>query len=72
MPEPPDILAGGWIMAADALSAMDRFENPSDKMSCILNACRVISTLLALANDVRGGGRESGVGADEFLPVSIF
>jgi len=59
-------------MAADALSAMDRYDNPSDKMACILNACRVVSTLLALASDARGGGRDGGVGADEFLPALIY
>lgn len=71
LPEPPAFLAGGWAMAAEALAAMDRYENPSDKMACILNACRVVSTLLALATDARGG-RDGGVGADEFLPALIY
>jgi hypothetical protein len=71
LPNPPEFLAPGWNMAADALSSMDRFDSPADKMACIMNACRIVSTLLALAADSRGS-RDGGVGADEFLPALIF
>lgn len=76
LPEPSRRAAPGWLLAQSALRALDAHDAPCDKLACIMNACRIISTLLALAADEagRGGGAGGGgaVGADEFLPALIY
>jgi hypothetical protein len=67
MAAPPPALANGWRMAQAALLEMDEARAPCDKMACIMNCCRIVSTLLSLASqEVRS------IGADEFLPALIY
>jgi len=71
LPAFPPWFAPGWLLAATALRHMNRYVAPSDKMECILNACRVVSTMLTLLCEVEGKG-DGAVGADEFLPALIY
>lgn len=45
------------------------FKAPRDKLSCILNCCKVINNLLLNASIV---SNDNPPGADEFLPVLIY
>lgn len=67
MPQPPASLEGGWRLAQQALAKIDDYKSPAHKMACIMNSCRVISTLLT-----QMGKEGAGVGADEFLPALIY
>ncbi len=71
LPEPSPFLLPGWRLAQAALRDIDRYTSPADKLACILNTCRIVSTMLTAAADERGKG-DKGVGADEFLPALIY
>ena len=67
---PPAALDAGWAVAGGWLREMDAFRAPTDKLRCILNACRVVSTQLAFAAE--SAGKSGAVGADDFLPALIY
>jgi hypothetical protein len=69
--EPSALLAPGWRLAQAALRDVDGARAPADKLTCIMNACRIIALLLQLAAEERGRG-DRGVGADDFLPALIY
>lgn len=71
LPEPSPRLAPGWRLAQAALRDIDRYKAPGDKLSCVMNCCRILSTLLTESVEERGG-KDKGVGADEFLPALIY
>lgn len=68
LPTPSKDAKKGWKFARDCLREMDRYRAPGDKIACIMNACRAISTLLAAA----AANKEKDIGADEFLPALIY
>lgn len=75
--DPSPYLAPGWKLAQAALRDIDKYPSPGDKLACVMNACRIISTLLTAAGDERAaqegkGSGKGGVGADEFLPALIY
>ena len=69
--EPSALLAPGWRLAQAALRDVDGARAPADKLTCIMNACRIIALLLQMAAEERGRG-DRGVGADDFLPALIY
>jgi hypothetical protein len=69
--EPSELLAPGWRLAQAALRDVDGARAPADKLTCIMNACRIIALLLQMAAEERGRG-DRGVGADDFLPALIY
>lgn len=69
--DPQPHFAAAWKLAQAALRQLERFKSPGDKLACIMNACRIISTILTTEADERGKG-EKGVGADEFVPGIIY
>ncbi|GBG27224.1 GTPase-activating protein and VPS9 domain-containing protein 1 [Hondaea fermentalgiana] len=53
-----------WQKAGSELAKMNEFKSPRDKVICVLNACRLLSSLLG------DDGRLPG--ADDLLPALIF
>ncbi|CAL4938642.1 unnamed protein product [Urochloa decumbens] len=58
-----------WLLAQKELQKINMFKAPRDKLSCILNCCKVINNLLLNASIV---SNDNPPGADEFLPVLIY
>ncbi|KAF8683609.1 hypothetical protein HU200_044530 [Digitaria exilis] len=58
-----------WLLAQKELQKINMYKAPRDKLSCILNCCKVINNLLLNASIV---SNDNPPGADEFLPVLIF
>jgi len=54
-----------WDAAAHELNQIDKYLTPNDKLTCILNCCKVIIFLLTASGD-------SQAGADDFLPHLIY
>eukprot|EP00026_Physarum_polycephalum_P001763 Phypoly_transcript_01765.p1 GENE.Phypoly_transcript_01765~~Phypoly_transcript_01765.p1 ORF type:complete len:1002 (+),score=110.49 Phypoly_transcript_01765:82-3087(+) len=54
-----------WDAATYEINLMDQQKTPSDKLTCILNCCKVIIFLLTTSGD-------SQAGADDFLPHLIY
>lgn len=55
-----------WEAAAAALRALSRHAAPRDKMTCVLNACKRLASLLRAASE-----GDAPPGADDFLPAII-
>lgn len=53
-----------WQQAGSELSKMNEFKSPRDKLVCLLNACRLVISLL--------GADGKLFGADDLLPALIF
>jgi hypothetical protein len=69
--EMPAWLLPVWTVAQAWLGAMDTYLAPADKLSCIMNACRVISTIMTYYHaELRG--RDGHMGADDFTPALIY
>ncbi|PAN50475.1 hypothetical protein PAHAL_9G523000 [Panicum hallii] len=58
-----------WLLAQKELQKINMYKAPRDKLSCILNCCKVINNLLLNASIV---SNDNPPGADEFLPVLIY
>ena len=71
LPLPSAHTAPGWRLAQVALRAVETVRAPADKLLCIMNACRILSTLLAASAD-EAGRASHGATADEFLPALIY
>lgn len=71
LPVPSAHTAPGWHLAQVALRAVETVRAPADKLLCIMNACRILSTLLAASAD-EAGRASHGATADEFLPALIY
>ena len=56
-------------LAQKELQKINMYKAPRDKLSCILNCCKVINNLLLNASIV---SNDNPPGADEFLPVLIY
>ena len=48
--KPPSRLKRGWLLAQSALREINDYYSPGDKLECIMNCSRVLSTLLAAAS----------------------
>ncbi|CAL5201114.1 unnamed protein product [Lathyrus oleraceus] len=57
-----------WLLAEKELQKMNAFKAPQEKLSSIMNCCRVINNLLL--NDAMS--EHVPAGADDFLPVLIY
>ncbi|XP_058721954.1 vacuolar protein sorting-associated protein 9A-like [Vicia villosa] len=57
-----------WLLAEKELQKMNAFKAPQEKLSSIMNCCRVINNLLL--NDAMSDHVPAG--ADDFLPVLIY
>mmetsp|Transcript_25879 Transcript_25879/g.56232 ORF Transcript_25879/g.56232 Transcript_25879/m.56232 type:complete len:345 (-) Transcript_25879:47-1081(-) len=58
-----------WQKAGAELSKINHYRSPRDKIVCILNCCRVITTILKDSAAEQG---DKLPGADEFLPALIY
>ncbi|KAF8057621.1 VPS9A [Scenedesmus sp. PABB004] len=64
---PPGVVDDAALARAGAeLARMNAFKAPRDKLVCVLNACRMLNSLLAARS------KADGIGADEFTPLLIF
>lgn len=52
-----------WSIAQQELGRMNDYKAPRDKLTCVLNCCRVLSQLCST---------KEGAGADDFLPLLIY
>ena len=67
MPSTADTFMPAWELAMEALKEMNAYRATEHKAACIMNCCRVISTVLTIMSE-----DGAGVGADEFLPALIY
>lgn len=58
-----------WLLAQKELQKINMYKAPRDKLTCILNCCKVIGNLLL---NVSLASKDNPPGADEFLPVLIY
>ncbi|XP_028806016.1 vacuolar protein sorting-associated protein 9A-like [Neltuma alba] len=58
-----------WLLAEKELQKINTFKAPREKLSSIMNCCRVINNLLLNASMTEN---HVPAGADEFLPVLIY
>ena len=73
LPTPSPRAAPAWRLAAALLRSMGGVDAPADKLTAIMNTCRVLSTALAAAqDDCEGGVKGGAIGADDFLPALIY